>query len=264
MDMLLRGCYWGDAAYVAERVLTVDELRGVVDRITDHDARMLGHPSLQWPQAEPLACRTEIRYLLGRRLAREGRWADATAYMPASVQAWSHEIDHGLRQGEDPSLPADLRAQALWVAAQRMRESGMELVGTELWPDHHRVGGRFWGDDELQKRIQSPPAIGVLPTRLEMERAEAAHPTPALRFHYRYVAAELAWRAASLMPDQDPRTATVLWRAGRWLAPRDPKAADRFYKALVRRCGNTPLGEAARRERWLPVPTLRWQDKKQS
>jgi len=264
LDMLLRGCYWGDAAYVAERVMTVDELRAVVDRITDHDPRMLGHSSLRWPQAEALACRTEIRYLLGRRLAREGRWSDAAAYLPAVEQALSREIELGLKQGQDPSLPAHARAQALWAAAQRMRESGMELVGTELWPDYHLVGGQFEGDDELQSRMQSPPATGVLPTRLELERAEASHPTPALRFHYRYVAAELAWQAALLMPDQDPRTARVLWRAGRWLAPRDPKAADRFYKALVRRCGNTPLGEAAARSRWLPRPTLQWQDKKQS
>ncbi|NBX24804.1 MAG: hypothetical protein EBQ99_01920 [Planctomycetes bacterium] len=264
LDMLLRGCFWGDAAYVAERVMTSDELRAVVDGITDHDPTMLGHMSLQHPQSEPRACRAEIRYLLARRLAREGRWALAAGYMPAGLQASSHEIEQLLKQGKDPVLPPSIRASALWAAAQRMRQSGMELVGTELWPDQHRVDGQYQGLDELQCRIDDPPATGMLPTRLEVERAEAAQPTPALRFHYRYVAAELAWQAAMLMPDQDPQTARVLWIAGRWLAPRDPKAADRFYKALVRRCGDTPLGEAARRERWLPVPTLRWQDNKQS
>jgi hypothetical protein len=104
----------------------------------------------------------------------------------------------------------------------------------------------------------------VLPTRRELEQAQASLPTPLQRYHYRYQAADLAWRAAALLPDQELLTSEVLWRAGRWLAARDPKAADRFYKALVRRCGETPLGAAAKRARWFPQPTLRANDRKQS
>ena len=44
----------------------------------------------------------------------------------------------------------------------------------------------------------------------------------------------------------------MLWQAGTWLKSRDPKAADRFYKALVRRCGTTRLGQEADRLRWFP------------
>jgi hypothetical protein len=55
------------------------------------------------------------------------------------------------------------------------------------------------------------------------------------------------------MPDQDPRTAKVLWTAGTWLKERAPQDADRFYKALVRRCGRTPLGQEADRLRWFPA-----------
>jgi hypothetical protein len=32
----------------------------------------------------------------------------------------------------------------------------------------------------------------------------------------------------------------------------DARRADRFYKALVRRCRNTPLGAEAERKRWFP------------
>jgi len=73
-----------------------------------------------------------------------------------------------------------------------------------------------------------------------------------LRWHYRYIAADLAWEAARLMPDDSPETADVLCEAGGWLKDRDPKAADRFYKALVRRCTQTPLGQAADEKRWFP------------
>ena len=37
-----------------------------------------------------------------------------------------------------------------------------------------------------------------------------------------------------------------------WLQHRDPAAADRFYKALVRRCGRTALGRQADELRWFP------------
>lgn len=54
------------------------------------------------------------------------------------------------------------------------------------------------------------------------------------------------------MDDQSDETAAVLCEAGTWLKVRDPKAADRFYKALVRRCGTTDLGRRADQLRWFP------------
>ncbi|MBI4578239.1 MAG: hypothetical protein HY718_00960 [Planctomycetes bacterium] len=33
----------------------------------------------------------------------------------------------------------------------------------------------------------------------------------------------------------------------------DPKTANRFYKALVERCGNTKLGQGAAKRRWFPT-----------
>ena len=54
------------------------------------------------------------------------------------------------------------------------------------------------------------------------------------------------------MPDNSDDTARALIEAGSWLKARDPKAADRFYKALVRRCGTTDLGRRADQLRWFP------------
>jgi len=54
------------------------------------------------------------------------------------------------------------------------------------------------------------------------------------------------------MPNESEETARVLCEAGSWLKARDPKAADRFYKALVRRCGTTPLGKKAAELKWFP------------
>ena len=75
-------------------------------------------------------------------------------------------------------------------------------------------------------------------------------PSPAKRFHYRYRAAELAWAAAYLMPNNSDETARILDTAGRWMAARDPQFAERFYQALVIRCGRTALGRAAAAKHW--------------
>ena len=45
----------------------------------------------------------------------------------------------------------------------------------------------------------------------------------------------------------------MLCTAGTWLKRRDPETADIFYKALVRRCRKTAIGEQADRMRWFPV-----------
>ena len=54
------------------------------------------------------------------------------------------------------------------------------------------------------------------------------------------------------MPDNTEETAHILWQAGTWIKYADPKAADVFYKALVNRCRQTALGDAADRRRWFP------------
>jgi len=81
----------------------------------------------------------------------------------------------------------------------------------------------------------------------------AHHPDPEERFHYRYLAASLAWEAAKLLPDNSDETARVLCIAGSWLKRRDPETAELFYKALVRRCRKTAIGRQADRMRWFPV-----------
>ena len=201
LRLLLAAGYWTDAAYVAERVLTVDELAHCSN--TD----------------------TNLQYLLARRLARLGRYAEARPLLPTDLQP---------RLDELAAAQTNTTAMTLWQAARTLRSHGMELTGTELAPDWHIHAGTYdWGFDDVKK---------LQPATAEVQ--------PPLRFHYRYRAAELAWQAAALMPDNTDGTARVLHEAGSWLKDRDPKAADRFYKALVNRCGQTELGKAADHRRW--------------
>ena len=256
LDALLHSGYWTDAAYVAERVLTAEELKLYVDRHWPAlPGTAMGAEMPQWRGADGgVDPRGSIRYLLARRLARAGRYAEARDYYPAECRPAAAALMAGLRESTNGTVAALQRAEALFAAAGIMRTNGMELLGTELEPDWAIYEGAF----ELYSLGQAR-SNGVATAKInvadmnELARAAASGAEPDKRFHYRYQAAELAWRAAQGMPDEADETARVLCTAGAWLKYRDPVAADRFYKALVRRCGHTAIGRQADRMRWFPI-----------
>jgi len=254
LDALLRADYWFDAAYVAERVLTAEELKDYVDSTWSEEASKEPRKNRFWisfPTTDHQK-RTEIRSLLGRRLARLQRFDDALPYLPASLHEHLALYVRSLEEGKDGSRQADARAESLWRAARIARHLGMELFGTELDPDWQSVGGsyelRAFGDsrsgDDIPERFRADED--------EKSRASAHKATPQKRFHYRYLAADLAMTAAMLLPQNSDRAARYLAVGGSWLAKRDPRAADAFYKTLVRRCRKTALGEEADKIRWFP------------
>ena len=234
--------HWPDAAYLAEQVLTLAELQDFVNQ--------------RWPNASPpLAADARsgvdlrMRYLLGRRLSRLGKMEEAAPYYPADQQENFRNYAEALRRGNDANSPPPQRAEALWSAAQLARNQGMVLLGTESDPDWAVLGGSF----DLGKTTADRPREGVNhATEAELKRASSHLPQPDRRFHYRYLAADLAWSAAQLMPDQSNQTALVLATAGNWIKNLDAKSAERFYKALVSRCGQTELGKKASAKKWLP------------
>ncbi len=255
MDLMLRAGLFRDAAYVAERVLTPDELKAYVD--------LHWPPSSVLPDDSPTANPEEIwerrgmpreqipmriRYLLARRLTRLGRHADAVPYLPREIRPLHHDYTTAIRGGDDRILSRDERGESLWNAAQLARNKGMELMATELDPDFFTRGGSGW----REPRLREPTGPITTPSPDERRRATAHAPAPDKRFHYRHVAADHAWAAAQLLPDESDLKARVLHQAGQWLMAQDAPAADRFYKALVRQCGTTRLGRSARRLKWFP------------
>jgi hypothetical protein len=252
LDDLLGAGLWMDAAYLAERILSVDELKNYVDRkwpslAMDQNALGVdfgGEGSRSWFSEQ-------IRYLLARRLLRVIRGNEAREYYPSEWQPLFDELSQALLTGWNESLPAEQRANALFTAAGIMRTNGMELAGTEVGPDWHLCGGDCTGT--LSGRLRTGATFTLFPaTADELRREEQHKPDPNVRFHYRYQAAFLGWEAAKLMPDNSDETARVLWTSGVWLKDRDAQTANLFYKSLVRRCRYTSIGEAADRIRWFP------------
>jgi hypothetical protein len=142
----------------------------------------------------------------------------------------------------------------------------MELMGTEVEPDGFTSGGDFppgdvdtergegmrpvveFNEAKKEEVIKKQPIkLSIAATAAEKERIARTRPQPPKRFHYRYVAAGIAWKAAGLMPDGSEELADVLNTAGWWVKDRDEKLADKFYQALVHRCGKTKIRAAAKR-----------------
>jgi hypothetical protein len=110
----------------------------------------------------------------------------------------------------------------MWKAACITRYEGMELLGTEGEPDWFVWGGNFERTPASDVRGFDGDAKLVPSTVDEQQRLQENF-VPEERFHYRYTAADHAWRAAELMPDNSDETARVLCIAGSWLKIRDPQ-----------------------------------------
>jgi tetratricopeptide (TPR) repeat protein len=240
------GTYWGDAAYIAERVLTVDELKTFIDAKAppapvppaapkkpatddDSDDNVYGFRF----NMDPV---TELRDLLARRLVREGRYQESIAYFHRDGQM--RGIPDGL-----PGIVADYaaslkapkdgwfgtgRARALYHAAELARHSGMEMMGYEGPPDYFGLDGEF--DYGLG---QDKPG-GPLMTGGELQRFAASAAAPDLRYHYRYIAVQEAMQAADLLPPRSQAFAAVLCNASGWIIDRDPALGKQVYDRYVK------------------------------
>jgi len=242
--------YAGEACYIAEHVLTIDELRDFIasDRYDPHvDAP---------PDFRPFAVdAVRLEGLLANRLTRAGRWKEAAPLYDQAQRETLMDYVHAIRAAHDEGKSAEARAEHFWLAATLAMTEAEPLLAFYAEPPYH-VEKRHWMEPRYaQKRPEHE--LGELTAvsaderkRLTNHAAEFARDR-----HAAFTAAEHAWRACALMPDHDDRTAYRLTIAGNWIMYRDPDAADRFYKALVTRCPDTELGRKAAKKRWFPKLT---------
>ena len=134
-------------------------------------------------------------------------------------------------------------AQALYSAALLARSTGMELMGTEMAPDWTWVAGTYdvgeWSA-EVQRVAEGSPARAVLGEMLlnseaERERLTANAPPHTVRFHYRSTAADLAEKAAELVPPRSQAYAALLCHAARFVSRIDPDRVQRLWSTYVQK-----------------------------
>jgi tetratricopeptide (TPR) repeat protein len=242
--------YWGDLIYVAERVLSVDELKAFVD----------GLPPPREPAVDRdnstsdgrLAPVPTLRALLARRLVRVGRTAEAVAYFPPAPPGEKQQEPDGNQANQDgardylaavaaaraPSFEWPWqkvsRAEALFQVATLSRQQGMGLMGTEGPPDEQVLSGMYaYGFGQA-----SPNGWRKTPSALlgpdEASRFAASAPRPDNRYHYRGVAADHAAAAADLLPQRSQAyAATLCWAARYAIENADQAKADAIYRRYV-------------------------------
>ena len=219
-----------------------------------------------------------LRWLLGRRMVREDQEAAARQYLPKVLQPVLDQYVESLKIAADKKTPKAEVAKAWWKAAWIARHAGMELMGTEGVPDDtwedgvfstmNVVSGRRTGlqPDEAdyvedQDEATKPPKLTKkikfsIPPTAEEKRRLAKHVLAyEYRFHYRWVAAALAKKAAALLPDGSEEKADVLNNAGSWMFSRDEKREEEFFFEIKRTCPNTVIGkEVLKTKHTLPLP----------
>jgi hypothetical protein len=259
------GGLWSDAAFIAERILTTEELKAFVDRQPV--------PQAKPPEGTDDFAIVRLRYLLGRRLVREDRYNEAAQYLKPPYDKVLAEYAKALNAGVDQKLSKRERAQSWFKAAWIARYDGMEIMGTEGAPDGFSLGGDFEVPD-LAKQQQTgfyeiPSAsddktakkpIVLKPTKEELQRLSKTKTSPDLRFHYRVIAGALAVRAADLLEDNSEELADVLNTAGSWVKDRDEKIGDRYYQILKTRAPKTKIGRLALAKHWFVNETGAWSE----
>jgi len=255
LDVLLKGKLWNDAAFVAERVLTTNELKQYVD----------AQPATE-PPKEGEDYNKKLKYLLGRRLVREDGYAAAGPYLSPPYDKILEKYVKALNDGANEKLSKTERAHAWFTAAWLARYDGMELMGTEVAPDAFAESGEYELPDLAKQRRsgvyqrvsynkdgketkQNVPVV-LKASAKEIQRLTANKINPDVRFHYRLVAGALAIKAAALLPNDSEELADVVNQAGIWVKDRDEKTGNRYYQMIDQRCAKTDIGKTDHAKHW--------------
>lgn len=281
LESLRLANYDEDAAYVAEWVLSTDELIKHVRKVAPNwdsttPQSSVVDPAICFDHGQGLdrywagGINNRLRYQLGRRLAREGRLDEAMEFMPPGLAPL---LDHyrNLQSARTSGKYSDeALAAIIWRQARIHRHWGAELFSTDSSPDGGIQGWAYevpklpdmrlfregwyviWGEEEriiANAEFSKNRAVPLISFG-EIQRIKQHSLPDTHRYHYRYVAAKIAAAAAECLPENHPQLAGIYNTAGLWIADSDAQAADYLYQAMVKRCKETDAGKNADSQRW--------------
>lgn len=223
------------ALYIAERVLTLAELTAFLQNPPPDEIEL----EANWYNAVSM---TSLRDLLGRRLMRAGlrdltannpaqaelHFTQALSYLTESNRVAALVLAGSLQQAADSAAPIN-KARALYHASSLARSYGMETLGTSQSPDWAVTDGSL---DLDAWRASEPPGTWI--HEYEKQRTRASAPASNQRFHYRWLASELAEASADLLPPQSQAFAATLCHSARYIFNRDSHRLEALWKRYVR------------------------------
>jgi tetratricopeptide (TPR) repeat protein len=218
--------YWGDAAYLAERVLTIDELRSYIDGNVPVVAIPEKKKGEEDQNAYQLPASVHLRSLLARRLMRAGKRSEALRYFEQpTLRSAAEEYSKALDKAASWWRWRSTRAEAWYTAAKLARTQGLEILGFEKEPDFAMWDGEFSSD-----YINKEPSFQ---NDDERKRVAASAPEKDVRFQYRLTAVDEAMKSADLLPHSSQAFAAVLCEGSSWVIDRYPeRAADLYHRYI--------------------------------
>ena len=251
------GAYGVEALYVAECLLSIDELKAHVDRRRAEKKPLI---TLDGRWNEPL---TNLEQELGSRLMRAGRLEEALDYVAPAIRSQATHYVLLRRGAERTDLGDRSRADSYWRCALAIREIGEQVLHAPYGLSWASGGSWYVGYSALPRTRQGRPlddrplpsmrlvGAGQAEIRLidEWQARYVENPDLSER-DARYAAFRHALEAARLLPDNDPAGGAILQYAGNLLKYREPKAATPAYRLLVTRFALTPYGAHALKSHW--------------
>jgi hypothetical protein len=259
---------WSDAAYIAERVMTLSELKQYVDAMQPQ--------TIKNDLGESIDALEGLRSLLARRMVREDQETAARPYFTEENQQSLDRYLAALKQAQNSKLPAKERARGWWDAAciaqngNLLRTSGGPddmwewQNGAHAVPQSRRSGKEVASEFDGPSRDVTKPAksykavkFGVAPSAEEKRRLAKHGLAYEYPSHYLWVAAALAKKAAALLPAGSEEKADVLNTAGSWMFDRDEKREEEFFFAIKATCPDTEIGRQvleAKHTSFIPGP----------
>jgi cellulose synthase operon protein C len=224
--------YWQDAAYVAERVLSLEELKTFVDQNVLVPSEIERQNASENGELTPAM---RIRQLLARRLMRNNRIKEAIDYFDDIELKKMANNYHDLLKKASNSWQTDFNKARVWYdVAILVRYEGMELMGYELSPDYTIWQGNYEDvDDQNYEGLEEEEIKEEFLTKTELERVKNHIANPNIRYHYRLLAAEYANKAADQLPASSEAFVAVLCKAAGWNINYSPEFATRFYKRYL-------------------------------
>ena len=263
----LASCSYPDMAYLAERVLSADEL---TQFLAAHKAE-LGNACVpgpnDWYVGDPKSWESRLRALLARRRLRSGEARAAMALFDGTAYAdVARQYLAALARAHASQSAVD-ESEALFTAAQLARRHGLEILGTEVAPDWALELGQFDLSVLVKERSDRPefgtPRIPNLTEPLTDEEQDSSKPWPEPlpfwrgfraslvsaaeaarvaasapphpeRFHYRGTAADLALAASDLLPRRSQAWAALLCHAAKYIASTEVKRSQALWYRYTR------------------------------